>query len=356
MYSRIIVICGTLVLGLGCAASLARAQGTADGDAEANSEARAQLETADRAYRDGRYRDAIAAYLAADQLQPNPALQLALGKAYEQLNETSHALASYREYFNRAPRASDRAHVQERVNALARKLAERGVQQVSVSSSPLGATILIDTKQLGVTPIYVDLPPGRHHLEFRQKGYTSAGLDFELAADQPLNVMTTLVPARAADASAPPVASAAAVAAATVAPAVEDPSPAAPLAETPAAADSTDKGSGDSGSVYRTIGFACLGTSVAALALATTFELMRSHSESKAKQQDEQIAFKETLDTMETQQTWARVFAISAGVLAVSGAVLLVVASEQPEAEAPAKGVSLACGPQGCEASYRGRF
>ena len=352
MHSRTIVV-GALLLGLGWSGSFARAQSSAD---DSGPQARAQLENADRAYREGRYRDAIAAYLAADQLQPNPALQLSIGKAYEQLHETSRALASYREYFSRAPRASDRAHVQERVTALAHQLAERGVQQVSVRSVPHGATVLIDNKALGVTPIYIDLPPGAHHLEFRLKGYTSAGLDFELGVEQPLNVMTTLVLARPSDPASPPLAAAAVVAEPTpTTPEASSNTPAAPEATAPEHAKQ-DKPVDETASLYRTIGFACLGTSVAALALATTFELMRAHSESKARQQEEQIAFKETLDTMETQQTWARVFAVSAGVLAVSGSVLLILAAGQPEAKPPAESVSFACLPTGCAAAYRRSF
>jgi len=353
MYSRIVVICGTLVLGLGWTASIAHAQHAADDNAESGALARARLEEADRAYREGRYRDAITAYLAADRLEPNPALQLALGKSYEQLNETSRALASYREYFNRAPHAGDRAHVQERVTALARQLAQRGVQQVSISSVPVGASVLIDDKELGVTPIYVDLTPGQHHLEFRYKGYTSAGLDFELAAEQPLNVMTTLVPARASDASSVPVAATVAVESEPAAPML---APKVETAPPPPPATTDQKPSGGAGSTYRTIGFAALGTSVVALGVAMTFELMRSHSESLAKQEDEQIAFKETLDTMEAQQTWAQVFAITAGVLAATGGILLLLASQSSESPPNPGGVALACTATECSALYRRVF
>ncbi|HKU41291.1 MAG TPA: PEGA domain-containing protein [Polyangiales bacterium] len=353
MYSRIFVVFGALLLILGSAARTARAQSTADGKSDAAAAARAQVEIAEKAYTEGRYRDAITAYLAADRLQPNPALQLSLGKCYEQLNDPSHALASYREYFTRAPRAPDRAHVQERVGVLARALAERGVQQVSVSSTPAGASVVIDGKGVGVTPIYVDLQPGQHHLEFHQAGYDSASLDFELAAEQPLNVMTTLVAARGG-VEAPQLAAAAAPAAAAPEPAPE-PSPASE-APAPALEKKPTAKTDEVGSMYRTIGFAALGASVAALAAATTLELMRSQSESNAKQETEQIAFKQALDTMESQQTWARVFAVSAGVLAAGGAVLLVLASERTSTETEPEGMSVACGPSACAAAYRGSF
>ncbi|HET6340003.1 MAG TPA: PEGA domain-containing protein [Polyangiales bacterium] len=325
---------------------------------------RGHLDKADRAYSEGRYADAVQSFLAADRLQPTPALQLALGKTYEQLNDSSRALASYREYFVRAPRAPDRAQVQARVAVLATQLAERGVQQISVSSVPAGATVIIDTKALGTTPIYVDLSPGPHHLEFHRDGYESAGLDFELSPQQPLNVMTTLVPLRpgavASATPAPAAAPAPTPAPAAPQPATEPPAEtaAAPTAD-PAALASAEaplKKHDDVTTIMRSVGFGALGGSVLTLGTAVAFELMRSQSESRARQQRQQIAFKDTLDTMHTQQTVARVFAVTAGVLAAAGGVLLVLAAQRERSEPNPEGATVACAPTGCSAVYQGRF
>jgi tetratricopeptide (TPR) repeat protein len=335
-----------------------RAQSTPD-DAQA---ARAHLENADRAYREGRYQDAATSFLAADRLQPTPAVQLALGKTYEQLNEPSRALASYREYFVRAPRAPDRAQVQTRVAALALQLAERGVQQISVNSVPAGATVVIDTKPLGTTPIYIDLAPGKHHLEFHRKGYESASLDFELSTQQPLNVMTSLIEARegspqAANADASAASATAATAAQSVtqqenASSEETQAPAGATEPSPPANPQRDATT----NLLRGIGFGALGGSVLTLGTAVAFELMRSHSESRARQQRQQIAFKDAIDTMNSQQTVARVFAVSAGVLAAAGGVLLVLAAERTESAPNRGGVAVACSPTACGAAYQGQF
>lgn len=318
---------------------------------EAPRAARYQLDNAERAYREGRYDDAAQAFLAADRIQPSPAIQLALGKIYEQLNDPSRALAAYREYFARSPRAPDRAQVQTRVAALAGQLAEKGVQQISVSSVPPGATVIIDTKPLGTTPIYVDLPPGSHHLEYHLQNYESAALDFELSPQQPLNVMTTLVPAQNGNvaAAAPTPAEVAAEA-----PAPSDAAGTGPAA--PALADSAQPTRDGTTTYLRTFGFAALGGSVVTLGTAVAFELMRSHSESRARQQRQQIAFKDAIDTMHTQQTFARVFAVSAGVLAAAGGVLLVLAAQREKSEPTPEGATLACAPTGCSAVYQGRF
>lgn len=352
-------IAASVALIAGLLSVPARAQQRAADAAPADAQKlRTHVDNAERAYSEGRYADAAQSFLAADAMQPTPALQLALGKTYEQLNDPSHALASYREYFARAPRAPDRAQVQARVAVLAAQLAEKGVQQISVSSVPAGATVVIDSKPLGTTPIYVDLSPGPHHLEFHRQGYESAGLDFELSAQQPLNVMTTLVTARPGSAAAK-------------LPAVPTPAPApvqpevaaAPPGE--AAAVATDPAAGSSGHTpekqdqtsryLRSFGFGALGASVVTLGTAVAFELMRSQSESRARQQRQQIAFKDSLDRMHTQQTIGRVFAVTAGMLAAAGGVLLVLASQREKPE-PSEGAAVACAPTGCSAVYQGRF
>lgn len=385
MQVRHLLVAASVALSALHASSFAIAQAAPTASMDTAQLARIQLDNAERAYREGRYREAATAFLAADRLQPTAAVQLALGKTYEQLSDPSRALAAYREYFVRSPRAADRAQVQERVAELAARLAEHGVQQISVSSIPAGATIVVDGKALGTTPIYVDLPPGAHHLEFHLQHYESAALDFQLSPQQPLNVMTTLVAARpgaqantipaiaprvqhaskpATVAATPPAVATAAAPATAVQPVAEsqpDPAPAEELsapspdlaasvrAPRPQPRDETTR-------FLRTFGFAAVGSGVAALGTAVAFELLRSQSESRARQTKQQVAFKEAFDRMESQQTIARAFAITAGVLAATGGVLLVLSTERDETPPPSEGVALACVPGACSATYQGRF
>ncbi|HKP55865.1 MAG TPA: PEGA domain-containing protein [Polyangiales bacterium] len=314
------------------------------------SDARSLQTAADSAFKEGRYKDAAEAYLAADHLEPSAALQLALAKTYEKLSDVSHALAAYREYFGRAPGAPDRAQVRARVNALAQELAKQGVQQLSVSSEPPGANVAIDGQPRGITPLYVDLPPGHHVIAFDLKGYKAEAVEFELRLPEPLNVVTTLAPAPGA---AEPVA-----VAASAAPNPQPPAPASDSSATtpaPAAATGADKPHDDA-AWMRTTGYVALGAAAASLGAAIGFEVARANSEDRAQQQEEQIAFKEDLDAANAQQTWARVFAVSAGVLAAAGGVLLVLASGNAEVPPKPDGVSVACSAYECGALYRRRF
>jgi eukaryotic-like serine/threonine-protein kinase len=62
---------------------------------------------------------------------------------------------------------------------------------VSVSSDPVGATLLLDgTKLLGVTPTRVELPSGEHHLSLKKAGFYDweASVEVEAKKDTPLEV------------------------------------------------------------------------------------------------------------------------------------------------------------------------
>src|SRR5260221_3821714 len=92
------------------------------------------------AYSEGRYNDAIDLFLEADRLAPSAALSFDIARGYEKLKDSSGALRWYRDYLRRADHPSDEAEVQRIVRSLERRLLAKGVQQVTVSSSPRGAT------------------------------------------------------------------------------------------------------------------------------------------------------------------------------------------------------------------------
>lgn len=300
------------------------------------------------AYAEGRFAEAIEAFIAADRLRPSAALSFNIAKAYERLDDVSRALAYYREYLHRAPPATeDRKSVNERVAELAKRLSAQGVQQVILRSTPPGATVLVNGEPVGSSPVVIELRPGAHHVEFRHPDYAPEQLDFELALDRPLDVSSVLVASAKPAAVAEPVVSA-------------DPpktdSTINPELAAPAAGTSHTGGRADRpSSLTRTLGFAALGASVVALGGAVTFEIMRSNSENQASQETEQVRFAEELEEMETQQTWARVLAGAGGVLAAVGGVLVVMSSTSDEGK-PRQGLAFNCAPTRCNATFSGSF
>src|SRR5690349_10201210 len=123
-------------------------------------EAQSRYEAGVAAYEQGRYREAVERFKEADQLAPSPLLSFNIAKVYERMADNRSALAWYRDYLRRLPAAENRAAVRERIDVLERALRATGVQQVTVLSTPAGATVSIDNMSRGVTPWTGELIPG----------------------------------------------------------------------------------------------------------------------------------------------------------------------------------------------------
>jgi tetratricopeptide (TPR) repeat protein len=315
-------------------------------------EARNQHRAGVDAFAGGQYEDAIAAFLTADALHPSSETAFNIAKAYEAQGDNSHALEFYREYLRRSPAANDRDAVTKRVAKLSQKIALRGVQQASFIVSPAGSAVLVDSEPIGAAPVTLDIRPGKHVVEFRKAGYTPAQFEFELPADRPVDVVAKLAHARGGVSNAA-VAAGSSAGRATSRGDVNTASSDTESAARVAPSEGTKK----HGSLTRTIGFAALGASVAAIGGAVTLEVMRGRAEDEAKRETDQIGYSEALERMKSRQTMARVFAGAGGALAALGGVMLAVASGANTSERPKKeGLALACLPGKCHAVYSGAF
>ncbi len=58
-----------------------------------------------------------------------------------------------------------------------------------VSTVPAGATLILDDRRLGTTPVQLDVTVGRHTLRVEQDGYAPVSRDIEIAAGQPAVVV-----------------------------------------------------------------------------------------------------------------------------------------------------------------------
>jgi tetratricopeptide (TPR) repeat protein len=133
-------------------------------EAEAKNRARVLFQRGVSAYRDAKYYDAVQIFLETQRIYPDTQLCFNIARAYENLGNVNAALSYYREYLRRADRPSDGADVRERVHKLQEQLAERGLQQLTVLSEPVGATLVLDGKPAGITPWTGETYPGKHRL------------------------------------------------------------------------------------------------------------------------------------------------------------------------------------------------
>jgi tetratricopeptide (TPR) repeat protein len=255
-------------------------------DAQRRDLAKAKYEQGVDAYRADRYADAVRLFLEADAISPSAALSYNIARAYEKLEDDAQTLRWYRNYLRLNPEAPNAAQVREFVRTLAEALAKKGIQQLTILSTPVGATVSIDGSPLGVTPLTVELSPGRHTALLTLRGFSDAQTHFDLPAASPLDLPVQLKPAPlAVKSSSAPV---------------------------------------NRGRRFGVAPYITLGVGAALLGGAAAFELSRRSAQSAAKNDNVQLDYQRDVDAMNSRQTTARVLLGVGGVVAITGATLLV--------------------------------
>jgi len=333
MFCRRVVSAGLALLLAGASLSVplsAMGQVAPTGDSPARVEAIRKYQEGSKAFEEKRYKDAIDLFLEADSFVSSAALAYNTSVAYEAMGDASSALRWAREYLRRAPTADDRAHVQKTIDRLEIRLKEKGVQQVTIASTPLGATVLVDDRPMGVTPWTGDLRPGNHRVELRLLGYQRTQQVFDLRPDRSLDVAITLTTEEKVEAS----------------PKATPPGGVLPVVKP------TDNKSADALTV---VGVVTLAAGALGLGAAIGLEVARAGAEADAREAELQVDAADKLATMEDLQLGARVAIGVGGGLALAGGTLLVVGlvSREPET-APL--VTGGCSNLGCMFGLRGRF
>jgi tetratricopeptide (TPR) repeat protein len=143
------------------------------GEPEAVAKARARLlfEKGVSAYREARFYDAVDIFLETNRLYPDPKLSFNVGKAFEGMGNQPGALRYYREYLRRLPDAPDAHDVETHVHQLELALSQKGLQQLTVLSTPDGATVKLDGQAVGVTPWTGASFAGKHRIVLEATGH-----------------------------------------------------------------------------------------------------------------------------------------------------------------------------------------
>lgn len=247
-----------------------------------------------KAFDQKRFKDAIDLFLQADAIVKNPAFAYNAALAYEAMGDLAAALRWSREYLRRAPSAPDQAAVRDRIAKYEAHLREAGLRQLTVLSTPPGATLLVDHKPVGVTPWTGELVPGSHTIELRLRGYADRAGSAELNGDGSVETSFEL----------------------TVEPGAKPPTQAEPVAP-----DITRHGPG----WMLPTSIAVLGAGVVAGATAVGLEVARAGAEGDARDAKVQIDAADAYDRMTHLQLGARVAAGIAGGLALVGGTLLTI-------------------------------
>lgn len=336
---------GGLLTSAPCFASEATAPVAAAEAQSSRQQAEGHFARGIQEFRAKRYKDAIDAFLLANDLYPSAAISFNIARAYESLQYPAGALRFYRDYLRRDPSASDAAQIAKRVEELEDRLRQRGLQQVTILSSPPGATLSVDGRAVGITPWTGEVLPGNHGVELSLRGYQSRLGQFELSSHRAADVEYQLEPDARANAGAP-----------APPPALEPPAQSAE--RTPSAAP----GSAPSAPRPQTqpqarsrfmtyLPWATLGAGTLALAGAGYFELASAGDEDQARNATTQRQALEAADSMHREQLTARILVGVGGALAATGGVLLWVHAASPDQP---NELALSCGASSC--AMRGSF
>jgi tetratricopeptide (TPR) repeat protein len=288
--------------------------------------ARARYEAGVAAYRAGRYREAVDAFLAADRLSPRAALSFNIARAYDKLEDVAKALEYYRDYLRREAAPQNGAATRARVSELEAALAHRGVQQVSVRSEPSGVSLRIDGRLVGTTPWTGELTPGKHWAAVSVPGQPGQSREFELTATRAIDLELDVDGAARSGAAVP-------------------------LKRSDADAGGAPFATGGSraGSGVTPWQWVALGAGAAALTASLAVELSRQGIEDDLPGTPNRD-YEERYDTMESRKTTARVLLGAGAALAITGGVLLYLDSREQSS------ARIGCGPGGCIGRWETRF
>jgi tetratricopeptide (TPR) repeat protein len=316
---------------LAIAPSLARATPD-EAVSEQQVQARDLYEKGARAYRERRFEAAIEQFLAADRLAPRAPLAFNVARAYEKLEQPARALQYYRDYLERGADGSNRSEVEARVRELEATLAQRGVQQVTVVSSPPGASIRIDGQELGMTPSTFEAKLGTHEVVAEREGYEPTRLEIDLDGKKSLDLTIALRTAT------PPRQDTAAE--------QKTVGRKQPL-DTPMGRESTSAG-------LQPWPWVVVGAGAASLGAAGVFELLRRDAESDAENARYQPDYHTQRERMNTHQATARVLLGVGAALALGGGLWALI--EGAPAEAEEMPVAVGCDTTVCAGTWNGSF
>lgn len=152
------------------------------------------FEAAQKAYKAGKFADALALFEQAYELKPHPSIRFNLAKCEEQLGDVQAALRFYRTYLFDIPDTVDREAVNKSIVVLERKLSRLNVQQLMVVADPRDALVTVDGKLLGTSPAFVELGRGDHHIVIERDGLETISRSFMMSTQKSMDLTFTMQP------------------------------------------------------------------------------------------------------------------------------------------------------------------
>jgi hypothetical protein len=321
--------------------------GPAGTETERAREAASRYELGALAFRNARYREAVANFLAADALVPSAALSYNIALAYDRLKETARALSFYRDYLRRRAEGENSEEVAARIRALELELMKKGVQQLTVLSDPPGAILRIEDEPVGRTPWTGEVRPGEHRLTLTRKDYLPTTRTVLLPAANAIDVRVRLEPE---------------IAQGEVPVAAVEPPPARLVQRRVALTPLPEPGPPPPPPSRSTVvPWLTVGVGAAALAASGTFALLRQQSQTEAESALTERQREKREDQADRYRTTSLVLLGTGGGLVLTGAALLLFGGSSGSSPPAARNdtdatAAVGCIAGGCFGTYRTRF
>ncbi len=285
------------------------------------------------AYEHGRYRDAARLFSAAYEADGHPELMYNVARAHDKAGDLASALQAYRRYLALSPGTDARAEVQARIRAIEAEIEPAPVLQgVQITSTPSGASVIVDGTRVGRTPWSGELSPGNHSLELRARGHAAVKRRMVVPPDR-ASAMFVELEALEADALVP---------ASRIEP---EPTTSSVTAE-PYRYDQPLE------PAVRPLTWVAWGVGVAAIGGAVGFELARRSSEEDAENARTQIEHQDHIDEMERRRTASIVLGAVGAAAIVTGTVLFAVDLNRDRRV----GIGVGCGGGTCGVAASGSW
>ncbi len=158
----------------------APATGTAKpptGAAPAANDPKALYADGEKKFKAGDFAGALPSFQAADAIKSAPQAQRYIDLCHDNLGHYADAVVAY-EKFLAAPPAKMVKETDEIKARVATIKAMPG--KVHVETTPAGASILVDGKQMGVSPADIELTPGKHIVKLELAGYLPIDKDLDV--------------------------------------------------------------------------------------------------------------------------------------------------------------------------------
>lgn len=193
-------------------------------------EAKKHYGAGEKKFKDNDFAGALTEFQAADAIKSTGQSTRYIGLCHEQLGHFTEAVDYYERFLANVPKGMD-AQADDLKARVAKIKAMPG--KVHFETTPAGAHVYVDDKDLGVTPADLDVAPGTHNIKLVLDKYETKASTLDVKFASKASVTETLT-AKPVDTAPPPVASVTPPPATSAAPPPPPPPPAEPRSMLPA--------------------------------------------------------------------------------------------------------------------------